>query len=129
MKHHFKPPFGDSIAKIADECPVLVQRMNRPPSPEPFWNSITCPGSMERYHSERDRPPAAYVTISVFKLVGSGKKAGVIVANTKMHFRSRLNPIALVLCLSTWALAAIRYRSLGVHASTANLSRRLGGTS
>jgi hypothetical protein len=93
VEHYFKAPRGDTRTEVVDERLILVQRMHRPPSSEFVWHCFTCPRTMKRDHSKRDRTPLTHLTVHPLQIFRRGEEAGVIVANAKIHANLLRSPM------------------------------------
>jgi hypothetical protein len=70
VEHGFKASCGNTRTEVFYKWPIVVQWMNRPSSPKPFWNSFTHPRPAKRNDGKRDWTPLADFTVCTFQVLG-----------------------------------------------------------
>jgi len=89
MKHNFKASFRDAGAEVFHERPITMQRVNGAPPTKFFRNRLTRSRSMKRHDRERNRSPLRHLAVGMLEFVWCGEKAGVIIADAKVHVMSQ----------------------------------------
>src|SRR6266850_4845564 len=89
VQHNFKATLRGSGAEVFDQRAILMQRMDRLAPAKIFRNRPTRSRSMKRHDRERHRTPLRHLAIGMLEFVWCGEKAGVIIADAKVHVMSQ----------------------------------------